>query len=1033
MLRHAVVLTFVFFTLLAVSLRAQTTYNWIGLGADDNYATPGNWQGGSVPTGNSSDNIIFNVYPRQNITVSSALNLGSLTFNGIRDGLYLSGGSPLTLNGNITTNSNSIYWGVFGLPVVLSAGNHTFNTQGADLYFFNEVSGAGGIIKTGNSSLHLDFANSYTGGTVINGGQVYVSQTNALGTGTVTFNGGTLAVKGEFNYVFLPNNFLLGSSVTFGSPVEETALMEILGTVAPTSGVTDVSISNPYRTQLVFSGSLTDGAAATSYTFAAGLVRLSGNNTYTGGTTVNSGVSVIFDAGAALPSSGLVSALPDGYVGLSDDTFSAATFVSRLDPDGFAGTLGFDGEGTFGGAIDLSGFSYSDILIGTQSRATLTGALTPPSGASAYRFGGNGWLLLADGAGANGLTGSQDVSVESPFSGAPMMLVLGRTAANTYSGSTNVGLNSGVIFDGAASLSANTSVNVDHQAYVGITDGSGLTLGQLQSQLGFVASEGMLGFDSRANLAGNSLAEVTVNNLDLSAFTPFYVGTATKAVLSGTIQTANGDTADYFFGAFAGGALDITASLSGSRALHVGQPGVYQDPDDYGNVSRVRLLASSNTHTGGTFLHSGILMLDTPALLGSGPLTVDTGASDRYAVVETNGNLTNNIILAGGTLVVAPNDPLQLSGNISGPGGLYADNTITLSGNNSYSGGNVFSGRANILAASNSALGTGGLELEEGTYVTFTSSNPAIGSLIAGTPYDDDGFLSSMLELAGSGTTTLTINQTVDGYFEGGISQTGTTTGSLVKNGTGTLTILGIYNSDLPYSGGTTVNQGKLIAGSNAAFGTGAIVLNGGSLGTLPGVTLTNPISFGANGGVLSGSGTISVAITAGTNVRIAPGFSPGVLNFASGLTFASGGQLDFEVQTAAGPAGTGYDLVTVSGALLDITATSGSPFTLKLISLNSGGTAGPVADFSAGSGYSWLVATSVAGINGFAANKFTIDTSAFANSLGGGTFSLVQGVSGGNAALYLNFTPVPEPSTYALMAVGLGAAALAARRRRRS
>ena len=167
-----------------------------------------------------------------------------------------------------------------------------------------------------------------------------------------------------------------------------------------------------------------------------------------------------------------------------------------------------------------------------------------------------------------------------------------------------------------------------------------------------------------------------------------------------------------------------------------------------------------------------------------------------------------------------------------------------------------------------------------------------------------------------------------------------------------------------------------------------------------------------------------------GSNVFLSPGNSPGTLTFTAGLTFAPAGTLNFEVQSAAGPAGTGYDLLSISGAALDISATNGTPFTLKLISLNAGGTAGNVSDFSSASNYSWIVATSTAGITNFAANKFVIDTSSFGNSLGIGSFSLLQGVSGGNPALFLNFTSVPEPSTYALMIMGLGAVFISVRRR---
>ena len=142
---------------------------------------------------------------------------------------------------------------------------------------------------------------------------------------------------------------------------------------------------------------------------------------------------------------------------------------------------------------------------------------------------------------------------------------------------------------------------------------------------------------------------------------------------------------------------------------------------------------------------------------------------------------------------------------------------------------------------------------------------------------------------------------------------------------------------------------------------------------------------------------------------------------------------MNFEVQAANGAPGTGYDLVKVSAGLLAITATPGSPFTLKLISLNVGGTPGNVSDFNSALGYTWMLITgnSAGGLTGFNANNFLIDASAFSNNLNGGTFSLTTGLDGINPAIFLNFSPVPEPSAYALLVLGLAGLALNARRRR--
>ncbi len=136
---------------------------------------------------------------------------------------------------------------------------------------------------------------------------------------------------------------------------------------------------------------------------------------------------------------------------------------------------------------------------------------------------------------------------------------------------------------------------------------------------------------------------------------------------------------------------------------------------------------------------------------------------------------------------------------ISGTGSLTINSDLTLSGANTYSGGTYVPAGTLVTATTHTSLGSGGLSLDTGSTVRFTSAAPQIGSLLLGGTYfdDTDGVYerSSVLEFATSGNATLTINQADDGTFEGAIGQ-GTGVGSLVKNGSGTLTIGGLVGAD---------------------------------------------------------------------------------------------------------------------------------------------------------------------------------------------------------------------------------------------
>lgn len=1025
---------------------AQATATWTGLAGPitgNTYAfeTAANWSGNVAPA--NGDNLVFGALPSININLTNGFTAGNITFSGIQNGLYLGGAATLALNGNVTTTAGSEYWGFFGLPVALSAGNHVYTTGGnASIYHFGAISGTGGITKDGSNGLYLTASSTYNGGTILNAGTIGVGADYALGFGTVTLNGGNLSTAYAGDDIRLGNNFLLGANVNISTVPffsDEVPVSLELGngdgsTIKAVTGVTTVNFNLAGPQVLLLSGDIQDGSAATTYTFAnqatESAYHLTGFNNYTGGTLIKSGGVVLFASSGSIPASGLITTEADGYAGLAVAGAQTA-FLSRLNTATFAGTIGFDNENVFAGNIDLTSFAESESLtIGTQTTATLTGLITPASGTGGgFNFRNSGTLTLS---GSNPLTGTTGLTSRSFAGDAMGLVVLSHSAPNTYSGVT-IADGGGIIFASPGSLAASTTLHLFNGGYVSFTGASGYTMASLVSRVSNQAgSAGVLGIDS---FGGTYTDPVDFSSLP----GPVYLGTTSSGTtIAGTITTTNANSDSYYLTGINGASLQVNTQLTGAKVVHLGRP---DDTQAYNQGSDVYLTNAANNYTGGTTLHSGWLTVYDPLALGTGALTVDASASGGKAGLETTGiNLPTNISLqSSSTLDIYAGGNLTLSGLVSGSGGLSTTfgSTLTITGNNTYTGGNAFFATP-VTATTNTALGSGSLALTEGARVTFTSAAPSIGSLLEGSTFDngDGTVISASLVIAPSSAATLTINQSVDSYFDGAIVQ-GAGVGSLTKTGSGTLTISGYIGEDnaytTPYSGGTSIVAGTLIAGDDTALGTGTITLNGGNLQVSPGVTLGAPVAFGANGGTLSGNTTFTSAITVGANAKLSPGDSPGTMTFSAGLTLAASGQLNFEVQSAAGVAGTGYDLISVSTGLLDITATSGSPFTIKLISLNASGSAGNVSDFSSANSYSWMLfqGNTGSGISGFDPTKFSVDTSSFTNSFGTGTFSLLQGVNLGNPAIFLNFAPVPEPSTYALLALGLAGIALKTRRRR--
>jgi autotransporter-associated beta strand protein len=434
---------------------------------------------------------------------------------------------------------------------------------------------------------------------------------------------------------------------------------------------------------------------------------------------------------------------------------------------------------------------------------------------------------------------------------------------------------------------------------------------------------------------------------------------------------------------------------------------------------------------------------------------------------------------------------LTLLGNISdveGEGSLGIFGPVILGGANSYSGGTFVdvSPSTPITVGNDTGFGSGFVNAVGGTF-SFTSATPVLNSsdsslgvsfngsvaTFSGSPviynlqlaettinfngatalingfYGDSPGSGNILDL-GSGNV-LTIDTGYNGENNGGtyhgvIEGPGSLVVTYTGESKGSLDLTGVNT----YGGGTTVEDGvAVIASNNSALGTGAVTVTGGAVVTNTGVTVTNPITLNgsvSNEAVIAGFGTFtptsgSIAISAYDGIdpgraKIGGGGSnnlsipiPGALTFGSGtsVTFGQGGAMLFSLTDANGAAGTGYGTVSMPGDTLTISATMANPFYIYLATFDpSTNLSGSALNFSATNAYSWTL-VSAGSISGFNANAFSFNLGNFTNSTGIGSFFVSQ--SGNN--LMLNFTPVPEPSTWAMMAGGICALAAAVRRRR--
>jgi fibronectin-binding autotransporter adhesin len=545
-------------------------------------------------------------------------------------------------------------------------------------------------------------------------------------------------------------------------------------------------------------------------------------------------------------------------------TIAGATRTVTVNTSLTAGSTGifFNGPiGDGGNALGLVKTGTGVLILGGSN--TYSGTTTLSAGTlrldNADALGGGGDLSFTGGTLRYTATNTADYAARVRGStGAIAVDTNGQTV--TWAGavdSTNVG--------GLAKSGSGTLVLGGNNTYGGTTTVSGGTL-----QIGAGGTSGSIA----GNVALSNAAGLVFNRSDALAYAGAISGTGsfTKAgagalTLSGSTSTMNGPIA------ILGGALVTTNGAS--------------------------LTTSPSTNYAFT-IDSGTLM--------SAPNAPANGFSARFASVAIgpggatirSDQRTDNSSVISGTSPTASLTYGTTTGTVS-------DVIMVISGNNTYAGGTVLEPGLAMIVDSNSAFGTGPLNLA-GAGIRSRAGAPrslanavtisASTQFIAGTS-DPNLTFTGPVTLSG-GSRTLQVNNVLTSgtsagqpgvIFTNAIGDGGNTYG-LTKTGAGVLLLAG----DNTYGGATTVSAGTLIVNGNQSAATGAV-----SVATLA---------------TLMGSGTIGGATTI-SGIH-SPGNSPGVQTFASGLTY-SGGSSTVLWELAANTATNNplaYDQIVVGGNL---------------------------------------------------------------------------------------------------------------------
>ena len=943
--------------------------SWDGGGTPDggnyNWNDGANWIDDSAPIGGVLNfGGVVNPTTFNNNTAGTLFGAINFTNNGTlgtEDASFILNGNQITLNDNIGTTAivagGAVITNVINLDMILN-GDRSIGTSGAgngtgshNIIVNGIISEAGSpraLAKGGNfpsGTLTLAGNNTYTGFTVIETGTVTVSKIadsgeSNLGYGsqiTLSFGGAT----GTLNYtgsgsttsrmVQLGSSNLLQLGGTAGGAINANGANGGTGLVfdAPTF-IQTVSSTVTSRT-LTLQGSNTDAnkisgkiidvetgvlpadTTATNLTKSqAGRWILTGDNTYTGATSITAGNLNIRHANAlgSTAAGTTVSNLNTGAqleIEGNGISFAAEALTLTSGNSGVAMLRNVSGDNTWNGSITATTVAGTGNLARIQSDAgtlTLAGTMSGAGADNSFVF---------QGAGNIDVTGSISGAIRVN-SGATGGGVRSLSGGNSYGGSTTVGggvlrLNHATAIPGGIALSGGTSNINLAGGILGLGNGNltralGTGLDQIQltaANSGFAAytADRIVNLSSAAALTWGSGSFITAGST-------FVLGHSTSTHMVDFQNAINmGGTGRTFIVNDGSSTVDgkLSGTITGTNFFSKAGAGTLE------------LSGSANSWTN-TFVDSGTLRLGASNVLPGAIELKRAAATDTNPVLDLNGfsdtvgtvtlgisaaTATNNgqnvsiINSAGGTAALTLGSDLTYRSGVSG---LFANGQATISANLATGNANrnfvVGDGSAtNDLVISGVISGSGVITKTVGGTLLLSGANTYTGQLniSAGTVKlgADNALPDAVTNIVQLGINATNSNVVLD------INGFSDTVGPLRINGAsgGAPGTVGLTHSIIDSAGGGVLTLGNtfnVYAGGAIQYGQATISANLNTGNPIRNLSVENstaaPIDLlisgtivGANGFVKLGAGTLALSAA----------------NTYSGVTTANAGVLQLQ------------------------------------------------------------------------------------------------------------------------------------------
>lgn len=737
-------------------------------------------------------------------------------------------------------------------PVAPTVTNYNENVAtGSTSTIGDDLDGAGNMTLTGGGTLVLTGTNTFTGGTTI------TSSTLQLGNGGTT---GSIVGDVADNGTLV---FDRSDDITFDGIVSGTGALVQAGT---------------------------------------GTLALTGENTFTGGTTISAGTLQLGNGGTT---GSIVGDVTDNAA-LVFDRSDALTYAGVISGTGSltqagTGTLTLTGKNTYTGTTTISSGTLA--LAGDGSIASVLGIDIHNAGVldiSGATGGASIASLSDDGTGDGSVVlGGNTLTLTNAFSNPDF--------SGTISGNGGLAIAGGSLeLDGANTYTGLTTIDAGAALQVG----GGGTGGSIA---GDIVDNGSLKFDRSDVLSYGGVISGAGSVMQAGKGTLVFAGDNTysgdtEVGATSTLQLGNGGTSGSIVGNVE---IDGTLVFDHSDAVTYG--GAVTGSGSLMKVGSGTLtLTGMNAYDGGITIDAG-----TMALVGnvrmSGLPFVDVEQGGTLDVSGVTGNTIVSGLQGSGSVELGGNTlgflgaQAEFDGAIGGSGGLDVSiSSLKLGGTNTYTG------QTSIDVTSTLALvGDGSIADSSGVVLNVGSAFDISGTNSGATIKSLTGLSGSALPTVALGGQTLTV--TDGGDFNGIIGGTG---GLVVSGGT-----LRLDRANT-YTGLTTIDPGAVLQlgdGMNNGLIAGSSIVDNGSL------AFSWAYGTTTYGGVISGTGSVVVNI-----------MQPGTLQLTGANTYTGDTIIDSGVLQSTHPL---HGNVTVKGVLDGVPEVDGNLANTGSVNVHGGDT----------------------------------------------------------------------------------------------